>query len=766
MSGGVGGDGGGSAEDRGAGITSGGQDNRPSATGNTSQPSLLDGALLLQLLRKPFQAQPPPATAPLTHDLHQPHRDPVGPSFPFPPHKVIAPPKAAADHFPPPPKPACSPALPGIIRPVADHRRFPEDPGLPERDGFLGGRKAGFFPNGGYSGFWHRGERSGENSQLGFQKAVRGGGAGTGGRIPSRHKGDAGYAESGRREKEYTVKPHGSFQRNPSHNEKGRGGMMEERRPLAVAQRRKVKEEWVPVNGRQDGKNKSETAEDSRKGGKEMCSNGIRSNDRLALKMSTSQVDQNEYDTGNNDGLSEEGSDTYEYLQCEVLEEGNSSIERVAEQDGVDVFDYENDNPQAEDVLADQVIDPLMLVDDPTRKSVVGKSNASRVKEQGSGKMIGFTKERNGLYFLEGVSGSMDEGARLTLSRSPKNELRSDLRGQQVSSLQMRIHQRYRECRDDIDTLSPCFLSVYESLKPAKEEKAKQNELLQSLQKSIDKEWPNAQLHLYGSCANTFAFSNSDIDICLAIDDSNMSRNEMLLKLAEILQSDNLQNVQDYTQIDDRLHQLAFIVKHWARSRAINETYRGTLSSYAYVLMCIHFLQLRKPAILPCLQVSKCPMHIQLGYMSSMDSRSWTSVQEMEATYVLTVDDTECAYFDQVAKLKNFGAQNKESIAELLWAFFHYWAYHHDYTSDVISVRTGSIISKQLKNWTRRVGNDRHLICIEDPFETSHDLGRIVDKHSIKILREEFERAADILQYDSNPSITLFKPYIQSPMQN
>nr|XP_029123273.1 UTP:RNA uridylyltransferase 1 isoform X4 [Elaeis guineensis] len=700
MSGGVGGDGGGSAEDRGAGITSGGQDNRPSATGNTSQPSLLDGALLLQLLRKPFQAQPPPATAPLTHDLHQPHRDPVGPSFPFPPHKVIAPPKAAADHFPPPPKPACSPALPGIIRPVADHRRFPEDPGLPERDGFLGGRKAGFFPNGGYSGFWHRGERSGENSQLGFQKAVRGGGAGTGGRIPSRHKGDAGYAESGRREKEYTVKPHGSFQRNPSHNEKGRGGMMEERRPLAVAQRRKVKEEWVPVNGRQDGKNKSETAEDSRKGGKEMCSNGIRSNDRLALKMSTSQVDQNEYDTGNNDGLSEEGSDTYEYLQCEVLEEGNSSIERVAEQDGVDVFDYENDNPQAEDVLADQVIDPLMLVDDPTRKSVVGKSNASRVKE-----------------------------------------LRSDLRGQQVSSLQMRIHQRYRECRDDIDTLSPCFLSVYESLKPAKEEKAKQNELLQSLQKSIDKEWPNAQLHLYGSCANTFAFSNSDIDICLAIDDSNMSRNEMLLKLAEILQSDNLQNVQDYTQIDDRLHQLAFIVKHWARSRAINETYRGTLSSYAYVLMCIHFLQLRKPAILPCLQ-------------------------EMEATYVLTVDDTECAYFDQVAKLKNFGAQNKESIAELLWAFFHYWAYHHDYTSDVISVRTGSIISKQLKNWTRRVGNDRHLICIEDPFETSHDLGRIVDKHSIKILREEFERAADILQYDSNPSITLFKPYIQSPMQN
>ncbi|XP_038978933.1 UTP:RNA uridylyltransferase 1-like [Phoenix dactylifera] len=203
----------------------------------------------------------------------------------------------------------------------------------------------------------------------------------------------------------------------------------------------------------------------------------------------------------------------------------------------------------------------------------------------------------------------------------------------------------------------------------------------------------------------------------------------------------NTKLLKDYAQIDDRLRQLAFIVKHWARSRRINETYQGTLSSYAYVLMCIHFLQLRKPAILPCLQA-------------------------MEATYAVTIDNIECAYFDQVEKLHDFGARNKESIARLLWAFFQYWAYHHDYTSDVISVRTGSIISKQAKDWTRRIGNDRHLISIEDPFETSHDLGRVVDKNSIKILREEFERAADILQCDPNPSVTLFEPYAPNSMQS
>lgn len=70
--------------------------------------------------------------------------------------------------------------------------------------------------------------------------------------------------------------------------------------------------------------------------------------------------------------------------------------------------------------------------------------------------------------------------------------------------------------------------------------------------------------------------------------------------------------------------------------------------------------------------------------------------------------------------------------------------------------------SKREKDWTRRIGNDRHLICIEDPFEISHDLGRVVDKHSIKVLREEFERAAEIMQNDPNPCIKLFEPYVPS----
>uniref|UniRef100_J3L941 Uncharacterized protein n=2 Tax=Oryza brachyantha TaxID=4533 RepID=J3L941_ORYBR len=344
--------------------------------------------------------------------------------------------------------------------------------------------------------------------------------------------------------------------------------------------------------------------------------------------------------------------------------------------------------------------------------------------------------------------------------------------GEKPIEEQLGTRRRWVERRHDIDAFTPGLLSLYESLKPSEEHKAKQRQLIESLTKSVIKEWPNAQLHLYGSCANSFGTSHSDVDVCFEIDIASEDTAQVVLTLAGTLHKDGFHNVEpitsarvqivrmtdpgsgfscdicinkffavantkllkDYAQIDERLLQLALIVKHWAKLRGVNETFRGTLSSYAYVLMCISFLQQREPKILPCLQA-------------------------MEPTYIMVVDGTECAYFDEVHQLQDFGAENKESIAELLWAFFHYWAFDHDYRNDVISVRTGNTISKQEKNWTTRVGNDRHLICIEDPFETSHDLGRVVDRQTIRILREEFERAASILQYDDDPCVALFEPY-------
>lgn len=335
---------------------------------------------------------------------------------------------------------------------------------------------------------------------------------------------------------------------------------------------------------------------------------------------------------------------------------------------------------------------------------------------------------------------------------------------------------RQTECRSDIHRLDAPFLAVYGSLQQTDEESKKQKQFLALLENHVHKEWPAASLHVFGSAANSFGLKNSDIDVCILMDgpyyvQKSVNKSEILLKLTRILRLENFQDVEavtsarvpivkckdpvtgiscdicvnnllavintkllgHYAQIDSRLQQLAFIVKQWAKSRRINKTYHGTLSSYAYVLMCIHFLQRRTPAILPCLQ-------------------------GLDSTFEQYVDNTECAYFDQVEELHNFGSRNRESIAQLVWEFFNYWAYHHDYANHVISVRTGRLLSKMAKRWNWSTRFDRHLMCIEDPFEISHNLGRSVDAFSLGFLKTEFKRAAEIMQYDPNPCVKLFEP--------
>lgn len=120
----------------------------------------------------------------------------------------------------------------------------------------------------------------------------------------------------------------------------------------------------------------------------------------------------------------------------------------------------------------------------------------------------------------------------------------SDSRGTQLLSQRARSYKRQMMCRRDIDNLSVPFLAIYESLIPPQEEKLKQKQLLALLEKLVCKEWPMARLYLYGSCANSFGVSKSDIDVCLAIQEADMDKSKIIMKLADILQSDNLQNVQ------------------------------------------------------------------------------------------------------------------------------------------------------------------------------------------------------------------------------
>ncbi|KAJ3229180.1 hypothetical protein HDU78_009193 [Chytriomyces hyalinus] len=196
----------------------------------------------------------------------------------------------------------------------------------------------------------------------------------------------------------------------------------------------------------------------------------------------------------------------------------------------------------------------------------------------------------------------------------------------------------------------------------------------------------------------------------------------------------NTRLLKAYSRIDPRFRELVFIVKYWSKQRNINEPYFGTLSSYCFVLMVIHFLQIR--GVLPCLQ--------QIAH----DGQNVPNI---------TIDEANVYFCEDVDTLVSSGkwtCTNTETVGELVVAFFKYFSAEFPYVHGVASVRTGSVLSKEDKGWTKdrqqemnRSGTvkDRYWLCVEDPFETTNNVGRPVDKETLFEVRGEFIRASKIL---------------------
>ncbi|WZN64890.1 UTP:RNA uridylyltransferase [Chloropicon roscoffensis] len=349
------------------------------------------------------------------------------------------------------------------------------------------------------------------------------------------------------------------------------------------------------------------------------------------------------------------------------------------------------------------------------------------------------------------------------------------------------------------------LMRMYQSLLPTKQEVQMKNKCFKKIQRILNKKFRGSALHMFGSSANNLGVcQNHDIDLSIEIDvrpdasddsgsdsenedlrdqisgrnnnsngggggggDPRPTQQQVVKQMAGLLRRsrmskvfaipkarvpivkfiepetsiecdicvNNLLAVENtsllrlYSEIDPRLKELVILIKHWSKCRGVNGAFKGTLSSYAYVIMVIHLLQTVQPAILPCLQDDSL-------YRPTVDK---------------VVDGWECRYSDEASKFEGFGSLNKMTTAELLYQFFYYWGYRHNYKSSVVSMRVGDWLSKEEKGWTTRKQGDNHLICIEDPFQVSNDLGRVVGRKTIFYLRDEFKRAADILANAVDP---------------
>ncbi|EKX49134.1 hypothetical protein GUITHDRAFT_105213 [Guillardia theta CCMP2712] len=203
---------------------------------------------------------------------------------------------------------------------------------------------------------------------------------------------------------------------------------------------------------------------------------------------------------------------------------------------------------------------------------------------------------------------------------------------------------------------------------------------------------PTTTLSLYGSTVYGCATVDSDLDITFCIGDQDMgleTKRKLLKRLSKVLRQrlqcqclailrcrvplikleDKNTNIkadlstgnaapipqarllQRYSNMDSRISKLAILVKHWSRTRGINDG-ANLMNSYCYCLLVLHFCQTIQPPILPILDCNK-PIHGNVLKLSSRDQLLQDSKFQGRREWV---------------------SENVQTLSELLGKFFKYYA--------------------------------------------------------------------------------------------
>nr|XP_034350566.1 terminal uridylyltransferase 7-like [Arvicanthis niloticus] len=263
----------------------------------------------------------------------------------------------------------------------------------------------------------------------------------------------------------------------------------------------------------------------------------------------------------------------------------------------------------------------------------------------------------------------------------------------------------------------------------------------QSLESFIKKDFPGAKLSLFGSSKNGFGFKRSDLDICMTINGCETAEEldcvRTIEELAQVLRKHsglrdiltittakvpivkffhlrsglevdislhntlalhNTKLLSAYSAIDPRVKYLCYTMKVFTKMCDISDASRGRLSSYAYTLMVLYFLQQRSPPVIPVLQ----------------------EIYKGEKKPEILVDGWNVYFFDQMHELPTCWPEygkNTESVGQLWLGLLRFYTEEFDFKEHVISIRRKSLLTTFKKQWTSK------YISIEDPFHLNHNLG-------------------------------------------
>jgi len=246
--------------------------------------------------------------------------------------------------------------------------------------------------------------------------------------------------------------------------------------------------------------------------------------------------------------------------------------------------------------------------------------------------------------------------------------------------------------------------------------------------------------------------SQCQVDVCF--------NNLLAVKNTELL------NI--YQQIDPRVGQLGCLIKDWAKREDVVGVADGFLSSYAYLLLVIHFLQQREPAILPNLQ----ELAASLGSKAEVvEDTKWGFTQECDTRFCRDVRLAKETLWQRNREL-GFRKESKETIEELCIGFFRFYssATHRaqnevdpelseqhersfNWARQVVSIRLARqcqrSVAKKAPDGTcnpdLRVTAGPSGALIEDPFDCHHNLAEKCSEGTLQEILDRMHHTAEVL---------------------
>ena len=322
----------------------------------------------------------------------------------------------------------------------------------------------------------------------------------------------------------------------------------------------------------------------------------------------------------------------------------------------------------------------------------------------------------------------------------------------------------------DIDAIAPDYLkglseeikaSISTSRMSNQETKAR-DRIYKHLKRNIERKLNGSQLHAFGSTQSRTSLGVGDLDLCLVVDapsprkilnkvrnilnDLDMTEIEVIgrakvpiikfkdpetglpidISVNNELALYNTELIRAYADTHPMVRNGVLSIKYWASSRAINQAFMGTLSSYAWTLLAIGSRQADPQIGLPNLQKNAEPN-------------------------VLDLDDTyDVGFHSKTVSPWKPNMDHATCFVSFIRRFVFDWPFEHD----VVSIRNGGTVSRSEKGWAegepdawtllpdhldRRLGE--HSMPIEDPFSLNHDLSRVLRPSGYLTIREEVLKA-------------------------